>query len=933
MWGRSFSVRLPDEVLAIGKGTAMANAILKTGISALDAMLGDKGIPSGSIVLVRGGPGTGKTTLALQIIANHLAQKRQEKKQNEYAAFVSLETDPDRAVQHAKEAFGFRLEGRFVTLGRKRFEKIFPFRKIPKDFADKIRKVLEDEVIGTLVARGFENLEGLIVFDSLNLLATIFAQNGEELRTTLHRICSEMHLLRERATVILLAEYDPQNIRSAAVAAESFFCDVQIQLAMEPVVQARASIPSGVKTGGGLSGAWKQPVPHTLETRHFCSVVKCRTGPSQARRCAYDIVSDRGIVFYETYPADGQIMLFAENIRQREEWEGFFATDILQLYPALQFGLFGRSSLQRTFASLRRFRDIPERTDLYLASFDTYWIRWYVELCQRCDLADRLRDTLPCATQESLRKQFPRIVGRTHRRCAEWLAQGNVEGQAGDLAQEIAEGICADCGKNRKCGVGRLQEAIENAWKRISTPERQGGLLHLLPETALSFFGERRSGIISELEGDGLNAKASPGAAAAKCVFRPALPSDSKEVLAIPYNANIGVFVCRKDTLDEIVTRGKRKGLIDRIVALHGEKTRALKGFIARNKLRIKVAPKIDNPKLSRRAAEERVDELLDTKLPKTWEEVMALCAPRRGKKRHFLIETRTFDTYLCTLLEWLWGTGGDLTVLPDYTIQERNVTAARLFEAFWIFRTMRQKQIIPRNSTLEAVDFAKQYGKRSDDESEGSESPDWLFARHWHSTFVDILTATDQDGDFLWEPLKDGVQLEVTPIPVSLSKYIVTPEAARDKIHSSCWGEWYLALLRGSENQALATDLINNLMSSRRICERAFSCAALPTVELFYETEMYGGIGCFNIPERRDIGLPEMTFAELRKRLFMSAGTRTRIFDYRHCMRYLHAILEHVHDFPALGPEGMGEEILKALEKIEGLGKTEILLGQTEQQ
>ena len=77
-------------------------------------------------------------------------------------------------------------------------------------------------------------------------------------------------------------------------------------------------------------------------------------------------------MFYETYPGDGSILLFAENERQKRTWDRFFTWDVPQNYPALRFEQFDRSGLQRTFASQRGFRYRPSRVDLYLASFDTY---------------------------------------------------------------------------------------------------------------------------------------------------------------------------------------------------------------------------------------------------------------------------------------------------------------------------------------------------------------------------------------------------------------------------------------------------------------------------------------------------------------------------------------------------------------------------------
>ena len=65
-----------------------------------------------------------------------------------------------------------------------------------------------------------------------------------------------------------------------------------------------------------------------------------------------------------------------------------------------------------------------------------------------------------------------------------------------------------------------------------------------------------------------------------------------------------------------------------------------------------------------------------------------------------------------------------------------------RLFEALWLFQDMLQLGIIPKNATLDAPDFARVYGKHEEKGRPKASRSDWLFARHWHSTLVDILTA-----------------------------------------------------------------------------------------------------------------------------------------------------------------------------------------------
>ena len=66
----------------------MALGFIPTGISGLDELLDNKGIPSGHTVLLSGGPGSGKTTLAIQFLFQGATQY------NESGLYISLDEDP-----------------------------------------------------------------------------------------------------------------------------------------------------------------------------------------------------------------------------------------------------------------------------------------------------------------------------------------------------------------------------------------------------------------------------------------------------------------------------------------------------------------------------------------------------------------------------------------------------------------------------------------------------------------------------------------------------------------------------------------------------------------------------------------------------------------------------------------------------------------------
>jgi KaiC/GvpD/RAD55 family RecA-like ATPase len=60
-----------------------------TGIPGVDRILASKGLPKGHTVLVSGGPGSGKTTFAIQFLHAGIAQH------NESGVYVTLDEDPD----------------------------------------------------------------------------------------------------------------------------------------------------------------------------------------------------------------------------------------------------------------------------------------------------------------------------------------------------------------------------------------------------------------------------------------------------------------------------------------------------------------------------------------------------------------------------------------------------------------------------------------------------------------------------------------------------------------------------------------------------------------------------------------------------------------------------------------------------------------------
>jgi KaiC/GvpD/RAD55 family RecA-like ATPase len=101
-----------------------------TGIPGLDELLGG-GLPKGRVISVFGGPGTGKTTFALQFLYSGATQC------NEPGIYISLD-EPPEDVKKNMSAFGWSLEEvekkeKLLLLDASLFKRISRVMKIPKD--------------------------------------------------------------------------------------------------------------------------------------------------------------------------------------------------------------------------------------------------------------------------------------------------------------------------------------------------------------------------------------------------------------------------------------------------------------------------------------------------------------------------------------------------------------------------------------------------------------------------------------------------------------------------------------------------------------------------------------------------------------------------------------------------------------------------------
>jgi len=105
----------------------MAEDHVPTGIPGVDKILAEKGIPRGHTILVSGGPGSGKTTFALQFLCVGATQH------NESGVYVTLDEDPDD-IRKNMSKYGWNLK----TLEEQKklvFINVSPVRVAPSETA------------------------------------------------------------------------------------------------------------------------------------------------------------------------------------------------------------------------------------------------------------------------------------------------------------------------------------------------------------------------------------------------------------------------------------------------------------------------------------------------------------------------------------------------------------------------------------------------------------------------------------------------------------------------------------------------------------------------------------------------------------------------------------------------------------------------------
>lgn len=198
---------------------------VKTGVDGLDAMMGG-GLPRGSVTLVRGGPGAGKTTLALQFLMAGI-------REGEKGLYITLEEGTKEVVRNASQ-YGWDLAG--ASAGGDLLVHALTLTR-SKDYlksdasqgnwlvgigsssaASGLSGDFKADALGTIVSRLVRDAGAKrLVFDSLTMFTAQFERRVDLHLETLDLIRS---ILNVGPTTMLTAHADPQG--ATIVSAEEY---------------------------------------------------------------------------------------------------------------------------------------------------------------------------------------------------------------------------------------------------------------------------------------------------------------------------------------------------------------------------------------------------------------------------------------------------------------------------------------------------------------------------------------------------------------------------------------------------------------------------------------------------------------------------------------------------------------------------------------
>jgi KaiC/GvpD/RAD55 family RecA-like ATPase len=190
--------------------------VLKTGITGLDELFAQGGIPKGNSVLVAGGTGAGKSTLCRQICYNLVSKEKK-------CMYVSFEESIER-IERSMRNFGWDVK-KYIENGSLLIQKINPLDILRMKFGSLggsgSATEISYKVKPLVIPRDF-NPE-VIAVDSLTAIISASISKEKNYRVYLQQLFSFFE--ETGATSFLVTETEPIPIRFSDTGIEEFLAD------------------------------------------------------------------------------------------------------------------------------------------------------------------------------------------------------------------------------------------------------------------------------------------------------------------------------------------------------------------------------------------------------------------------------------------------------------------------------------------------------------------------------------------------------------------------------------------------------------------------------------------------------------------------------------------------------------------------------------
>ena len=190
--------------------------VLKSGISGFDDLFAKKGIPSGSSILVAGGPGTGKSIFCRQICYNLVSKGKK-------CMYVSFEESQER-IEKSMKSFGWNVT-KYIENGTFLIQKINPLDILRMKFGSLggsgSATDISYKIKPLVIPRDFH--PDVIAVDSLSAIIDASVSRDRNYRIYLQQLFSFFE--ETGATSFLITETDPMPTRYSDTGIEEFLAD------------------------------------------------------------------------------------------------------------------------------------------------------------------------------------------------------------------------------------------------------------------------------------------------------------------------------------------------------------------------------------------------------------------------------------------------------------------------------------------------------------------------------------------------------------------------------------------------------------------------------------------------------------------------------------------------------------------------------------